>query len=339
METRNDNPLSMDPSAEIERILTFLVEAVEKNLRRKGVVLGLSGGIDSSVCAALALRAFGPQRVRVLLMPERECDPGTTDMGRFVASHLGLEPMTEEISGLLEASGCYRRRDEAIREVVPDFGEGWTMKIKLPGRLKETGRLNVFKLEVRDPSGRHAEYRLRPGVLARIIAATNFKQRCRKMLEYHSADLLNFAVLGTPNRLEYELGFFVKNGDGAADLKPIAHLYKTQVRALGRALGLPREVLEQTPTTDTYSLAQTQEEFFFGLPLEELDRCLAGLHAGEAAAATAEALGWTEEEVERVRADLRRRIRGTTYLHAPALSLHEGVPGERLRLGEAAGRP
>ena len=115
-----------------------------------------------------------------------------------------------------------------------------------------------------------------------IVAATNFKQRIRKTLEYFHADRLNYAVVGTPNRLEYDQGFFVKNGDGAADVKPIAHLYKTQVYALARHLGLPEEICNGAPTTDTYSLPQGQDEFYFALPYDQMDLALWALNHGAA---------------------------------------------------------
>src|SRR5690606_30847455 len=111
-------------------------------------------------------------------------------------------------------------------------------------------------------------------------AATNFKQRVRKMMEYHYADRFNYAVIGTPNRLEYDQGFFVKNGDGSADLKPIAHLYKTQVYRMAEHLGVPAEICRRAPTTDTYSLEQSQDEFYWALPYQKLDVCLFALNNG-----------------------------------------------------------
>ena len=94
---------------------------------------------------------------------------------------------------------------------------------------------------------------------------------------------MNYAVIGTPNRLEYDQGFFVKNGDGSADVKPIAHLYKTQVYALARHMKLPKEICEAIPTTDTYSLAQGQDEFYFALPYAQMDLALYALNHGYSA--------------------------------------------------------
>ncbi|MGM0577450.1 MAG: NAD(+) synthase [Myxococcota bacterium] len=99
-----------------------------------------------------------------------------------------------------------------------------------------------------------------------LVAAASFKQYVRKMMEYYHADRLVYAVVGTPNRLERDQGFFVMGGDGAADVKPIAHLYKTQVYALADWMRLPDEVSFRAPTTDTCSMDQNQEEFFFSVP-------------------------------------------------------------------------
>jgi NAD+ synthase len=135
------------------------------------------------------------------------------------------------------------------------------------------------------------------------------------MIEYYHADRLNYAVIGTPNRLEYDQGFFVKNGDGAADLKPIAHLYKTQVYALAKALDLPEDITSARPTTDTYSLAQGQDEFYFALPYEQMDLALWAHNHAVAAADLAPVIGITEEHAKMIYEDIQAKRRATAYLH------------------------
>jgi NAD+ synthase len=154
-----------------------------------------------------------------------------------------------------------------------------------------------------------------------IVAATNFKQRLRKTLEYFHADRLNYAVVGTPNRLEYDQGFFVKLGDGAADVKPIAHLYKTQVYAMARALGLPEVICSATPTTDTYTLPQGQDEFYFALPYAQMDLALWAVDHAVPTATLAAALSLGEAAAERVVADIAAKRRAAVYLHAAAETL------------------
>jgi NAD+ synthase len=305
--------LTLDAEAEIERIATGL-RAQLRAMRKRGLVLGLSGGIDSSVSLALAARAAGAANVFAIFMPENDSDPESLRLGRLAAATFGVEAAVEDIGPALLAMGCYARRDAFIREIVPEYGEGWASKIVIASSLESQG-YNISSLVVQDPQGKQTRLRMPAAVYLGIVAATNMKQRTRKQIEYFHADRLNYAVIGTPNRLEYDQGFFVKNGDGAADVKPIAHLYKTQVYALAAHLGIPEEIRKRPPTTDTYSLAQTQEEFYFSLPYERMDLCLYGLNNGIAAGIVAQAAGLTEAQVVRVWADIGAKRRATRYLH------------------------
>jgi NAD+ synthase len=313
-----DDVLALDAEAEIERIAQSLRAQVLGEFRRRGAVMGLSGGIDSSVVAALCVRAFGKDKVLGLFMPERHSSDDALTLGRMLAESLGIEALIEDVTPALEGLGCYRRQDEAIRSIVPQYGEGWKCKLVLPSIL-EAGRLNVTRLTVQNPQGQVTTVRLTPAAYLQIVAATNYKQRVRKMTEYYHADRLNYAVAGTPNRLEYDQGFFVKQGDGAADVKPIAHLYKTQVYQLAAQLGIPEEIRRRPPTTDTFSMPQTQEEFYFALPYHRMDLCLYALNHGIAAAEVAPLVELTPEQVERVFKDIAAKRRATKYLHTPPL--------------------
>ena len=314
---RND-VLAIDADAQIERIAQSLRAQVLGEFRRRGAVLGLSGGIDSSVVAALCVRAFGKEKVLGLFMPERHSSDDALTLGRLLADSLGIEAIVEDIAPALEGLGCYRRQDEAIRSIVPQYGGDWKCKLVLPSIL-ETDRLNVTRLTVQSPQGEVSTVRLTPAAYLQIVAATNYKQRVRKMTEYYHADRLNYAVAGTPNRLEYDQGFFVKQGDGAADVKPIAHLYKTQVYQLAAHLGIPEEIRRRPPTTDTFSMPQTQEEFYFALPYDRMDLCLYALNQGIPAAEVAPLVELTPEQVERVFKDIEAKRRATKYLHTPPL--------------------
>jgi NAD+ synthase len=288
------------------------------DLRRRGMVVGLSGGIDSSVVTALCARALGPERVQVLLMPERVSSPESLTLGKMLTNQLGTPVLVEDIAATLEAAGCYARQTEAIRKMFPEYGDGWRNKITLPSIL-DSDRLNVSELTVESPTGERQTARMPVAAYLQMVAATNFKQRVRKMMEYYHADRLNYAVAGTPNRLEYDQGFFVKLGDGSADVKPIAHLYKSQVFALAEFLGVPEEIRRRPPTTDTFSLPQTQEEFFFALPYEKMDLCVFAHNHGVPVAEVAEATGLTSQQVERVFRDIEQKRRTTRYLHARPL--------------------
>ncbi len=305
--------LDLDVGSEVERVCADLRECIAGTLRKRGAVVAISGGVDSAVCAALAARALGPERVLVLILPERESSPESSPRARSLAASLGIEPLEEDISATLEAIGCYRRRDEAVRRVLPNYGLGWRMKIVVTGAME--GLINHFKLVAQSPDGALHEARLKLREYLQIVAATSFKQRVRKSLEYFHADRLNYAVIGTPNRLEYDQGFFVKNGDGSADMKPIAHLYKSQVYAIARYLRLPEEVASAEPTTDTYSLSQGQDEFYFVLPYRQMDLALWASNHAIAADELAGALGTTVEMARRIYDDIGAKRRATETLH------------------------
>jgi NAD+ synthase len=306
--------LRIDAAAVSRQIEESIRDTVLRRLRRKGVVLGLSGGIDSSVVCGLAVRALGPERVIGLFMPEADSSPDSLDLGRLVADTFGVKTYVEDISATLAATGCYRRRDDAIRTMLPQYGEGYRCKIVLPDLIDRSGYA-VYSMVVADPDGKEVRVRLSIDAYLGIVAATNFKQRVRKMVEYYYADRFRFAVAGTPNLLEYDQGFFVKNGDGAADLKPIAHLYKSQVYQLAAFLGVPDEIRRRRPTTDTYPLEQSQEEFYFGLSLEKTDLCLYAKNHGIAAEQAAEALGLTPEQAQRAYQMLDSKREAARYLH------------------------
>jgi len=285
---------------------------------RKGAVVAVSGGIDSSVVASLCVRALGPERVLLLMLPERDSSPEALELGALLATHLGAASVVEDIAPALASLGCYRRQDEAIRKVVPEYGDGYRCKVVLPSIL-EHDRLNLSMLTVEAPSGERRTVRLPLASYLQLIAATNFKQRVRKTFEYYHADRLHYVVAGTPNRLEYDQGFFVKLGDGAADIKPIAHLYKTQVYALAEHIGVPEVIRRRPPTTDTFSLPQGQDEFYFALPHDKMDLCLYAHNHGVAAAEVGPAVGLTAEQVERIYRDIEQKRRTTRYLHAKPL--------------------
>jgi len=309
--------LRIDPAAETGRIVDALRGQLRR-LRRKGVVLGLSGGIDSSVTAALCVEAIGPERVLGLLMPERDCSSESVTLGRMVAEHYGVDTRLENIGPTLDALGCYAKRDAALRRVLPEYQPAWRWKIALPSLFEDAG-YRIFHVVARDEHGREHRRRIPLEAYQEIVAATNFKQRVRKMMEYYHADRLRYAVAGTPNRLEHDQGFFVKNGDGSADVKPIAHLLKGQVYQLAEHLGVPEEIRRRPPTTDTYSLEQTQEEFFFSLPYEQMDACLWGREHAVPESEVADACGLSTSQVERVYADIDAKRRAAEYLHARPL--------------------
>jgi len=316
--------LKIDCERECDRISQILQKLLAEQFKKRGFVLGLSGGIDSSVVGALCVRAVGKERVLGLLMPEKDSSSDTLYLSRMIADHLEIQTVHHDITPILDAVGCYQNRDEAIRKVIPEYSADYKCKITLPSIL-DSEKYRIFSVTVESPDGEKKTKRMSTQSYLGVLSASNFKQRVRKMLEYYHADRLNYAVAGTPNRQEYDQGFFVKLGDGAADTKPIAHLYKTQVYQLAEYLGVPPEIRRRPPTTDTYSMPQSQEEFFFSLPYDKMDLCLYGKNHDIPVDEVADAAGLTTEQLERVYRDIDSKREATRYLHSPPVLMEDVV--------------
>jgi NAD+ synthase len=314
--------LQLDAPGEVEKITGAIKKMMHDEFKRQGLVVAMSGGVDSSVVGALCVKALGKEHVLGLLLPEKDSSNDTLRLSRLIADHLGVETIHEDITGILKAVGCYERQAEAIRQIIPEYTEEYKAKIVLPS-VVQSKSFRLFSIVVQSPSGETIKKRLSPTAYLGIVAATNFKQRVRKMLEYYHADRLNYAVAGTPNRLEYDQGFFVKLGDGSADVKPIAHLYKTQVYQLAEYLDIPQEIRSRPPTTDTYSMPQSQEEFYFSLPYNKMDLCLYGINNNLPIGEVAEAVGLTEEQTRRVYNDIEQKRKTTRYQHLSPLLIEE----------------
>ena len=315
--------LQLDPEQEVPRIVERLHHDIFHVLKRKGGVLGVSGGVDSAVVLALAVRAIDPRRLTVVLMPERESSQESILLGREVCRQFGVTPLVEDITEPLYGFGSYRRRDTAVRELFPEYDSSYKLKITLPDDLLDSDTLNFYRLTIVNPEGESKSARLRPSQLRQIVAATNFKQRSRAAMLYYHAELHDYAVIGTPQKNEHDQGFFVKYGDSAMDVQPIGHLYKTQVYQLADYLNIPESICSRPPTSDTYSAASTQEEFFFRLPFDLMDLIWYGLKHQVPASVIAQALDLTEEQVTRVFVDLQRKQRTTAYLRTPPLGLFD----------------
>lgn len=320
-QTFDRRALDLDVTQETDRIVEALREHVHKTLHKQGAVVGISGGIDSSLVLALCVKAFGPDHVIGVILPEGESSPDSARLAHLLAHQLGVTTETEDITGALHGFDCYRRRDAAIKRLFPDFGAGWKAKIVLAGNLLEQAALNVFKLTVTDPGGHEYSKRLPAREFAQIVAASNFKQRSRMSMLYYHAELRNHAVIGTANKNEYALGFFVKYGDGGNDIQPIVHLFKTQVYQLAKYMNVPDEIQQRTPTTDTYPGGSTQEEFFYRVPFDILDTVWLGYERNLPHAAIAHGLGLSVEQVDRIVTDIVSKQRATAYLRAAPIEL------------------
>jgi NAD+ synthase len=313
--------LKIDCEKTQEQLTNTIITQIRDDLKKTGAVIGISGGVDSSLCAALCAKALGPDRVLGVLMPEQDSSPDSRELALELAARFGFETVTEVITDGLSGMHCYERRDEAIRQVFPNYNSKWKSKIVISGNILDSKAFNFFKLEVEDESGQKMTKRLPRSAYLQVVAASNLKQRLRMTTLYYQAERLNWAVIGTGNKDEHMQGFFVKYGDGGADLKPIAHLFKVQVFELARHLGVPESILERIPTTDTYSAECTQEEFFFGLDFYNMDMIWYAMENDIPAAKVAEVLGLTTGQIERAVNGIQRKIIATEYLRAAPLEM------------------
>lgn len=310
------------PAEEAEKLIAWLREMNMTQLRRDGGVVGVSGGIDSATVFYLMVHAFGAKNVIALTLPDRDSSGMSASLALEMADRLGVEAVQVDLTDVLQAYGCYRLRDEAVRHALPDFDpEQDKAKIVLPENLLGEATLNIFSVVVIKPDGRQIRRRLGVAELRQIVAASNMKQRARMMRLYYEAEYRNFSVIGTANKNEYDLGFFVKYGDGGADLFPIKHLFKTQVYALARYLGVPSAIIERPPTTDTYSAECTQEEFFYRLPFEVLDGIWEASEQQQPSEQIAREYGLHIKQVENVLDDIRRKKSTTEYLRCEPLAV------------------
>ena len=295
-------------------IISKLKSDVAQKLQRRGAVIGISGGIDSSVCLALSAKAFGPEKVTAIMLPEQDSSEDSKTLALKLADKFNVKTLEENITKALDGFGCYERRDEAIARVITDF-DPKVDKAKI--EIKQDIGKNmpgIFSVTVIKPNGEVVSKLLPVNEYLQIVASTNFKQRSRMSMLYYHAERLHYAVIGTPNKHEVEQGFFVKHGDGGADVMPIGHLYKTQVYQLARHMGVPQEIIDRTPTTDTYTAEQTQEDFFYQMPFIDMDLIWYGWENKYEAEEVGRVMGKTAEEIENIYKSFRRKKNTTEYL-------------------------
>lgn len=310
----------------VDKIVQKMKDDVLHVFKRNGAVIGISGGIDSSVCMALAAKAFGPDKVLGIMMPEHDSSPDSENLACELASKFGVKAIKEDLTPTLAGLKCYERRDEAVIRVFPEY-DPKTYKMKIG--VRQSGLFNnlppLFSLMIIDKDGNQKDQLLSAKDYLQIVAASNFKQRSRMSMVYYHAEALHWAVIGTPNKHEQEQGFFVKYGDGAGDVMPIGNLYKTQVYQLAEYLGVPNEIIKRTPTTDTYSAEQTQEEFFYQLPFNLMDRFWYGFENGYSPKEVAEVMGETAERVEALFRNFERKRKTTEYLRMGPVRDYYGI--------------
>jgi len=316
----NKDILKIDCKKEEEKICSFIRHQTFL-MRRDGAVIGLSGGVDSALCAELCVKALGKRNVFGLILPEKESGRVSEEYALKQAKKLGIEYYIIDITPILESLNTYKNRDELIKEVFPEYKSHYRLKIASPPDLLSRDTLNYYTLIIDDGRGHMKSIRLKKKILLGVVAATNTKQRTRMMQLYYWAEKMNYIVCGTTNKSELIQGFFVKHGDGGVDIEPIAHLYKSQVYQLFKYIGGLAEIIHRAPTPDTYSLQVTDEEFYFRMPYEKLDILLFAWEKKIPMLDVCQVMNLTSDQVKRAYRDFASKYNATRHLRSLPPSL------------------
>jgi len=306
--------IRIDPERESAIVKEFMSAQTKKTPKRDGIIVGVSGGIDSAVVAALAVAAVGKEKVFGLILPEKDSSPDSARFARLVTDSLGIRHETMDLTGAVDSFGAYRVRDEIIRSIFPQYDESYRFNIRLPQNLLDVDRFNFYTLHIDDGRGNTAEKRLGKDQFLAITAAANVKIRSRMVALYFKGEQMNYMVAGTTNKTEFLLGDFCKFGDGGTDFECVSHLYKTQMYQLGEFFGTPREVMDRTPSPDTFSLAVSDKDFYFCLPFDILDPLLYAWEYKLDMNAVAEELGLKPEQIERAFRDFDSKHASTEHI-------------------------
>lgn len=307
--------LKIDPANETNRISEFIIDQTKRVFRRKsGVVVGLSGGIDSAVMAALAVHALGKENVIGLIMPEKESNPVSSKFANKHATELGIEFREVDITSTVDSVSAYKKRDNFIKSIVPEYEPGFKYNISLPTDLLERNAFNVYVLQVQMPDGTLVKKMLKLDAFRAVTSFANIKIRSRMIHLYAEAERRNMIVAGTTNRTEMILGDFCKFGDGGTDLEALAHLYKDQIYQLADYLNIIQEIVKREPSPDTFSLPVSDQEFFFRIPFDKLDLLLYAWEHDVSLSEAANVIGLSEDAVKRVFADFTSKNSATTHL-------------------------
>ncbi|MDD5040750.1 MAG: NAD(+) synthase [Patescibacteria group bacterium] len=305
------------PAVETARIIRVIRGKVLDKFRKKGVVIGLSGGVDSSVTACLAVRALGRDMVKALILPERETSIKSIGIARSVAKMLKINAEISDITDILAPMGVYSGRERIVKNYFPSYVQGDPYRVVQPPDMRTSDQLNVPILEAR-VNGRTMKELLAPADYLEIIALTNLKIRTRMLYLYNTAEKHNYAVMGTTNRTEFDLGFYVKYGDGGTDLEPLIDTYKTNVYVLAKYLGVPKAAIERPPSPDIYSLWADDSAMYFRLPYPVLDDILSAIEAGFGAEAISKSLKLPLNKTRMILRDISSKKRAAEYLRATA---------------------
>lgn len=310
----NLDVLKIDPAQELEKLTKFIMEQVRGVFRRKGIVVGLSGGIDSACMAAIAVQTVGKERVVGLVLPEKESNPVSAEFATKHAENLGIEYRVIDVSPTVESVLNYSWRDEFVQKLIPEYKPGYKYNITLPTDLLERDSYNFYRLQVQIPDGELKSVRLNLDEFRTITSFANIKIRARMLHLYNEAERRSLVVAGTTNRTEFILGDYCKYGDGGTDIEPFSYLYKNQIYQISEYLNVIPEIINRQPSPDTFSLPVSDQEFFFRIPFDKLDYLLYAWENEVPSEEVANVLDLSEEAVKRVYKDFTSKNRATAHL-------------------------
>ena len=309
----NLDVLKIDPVQELDKLSEFIVGQMNA-FRKKGVIVGLSGGIDSACIAAVTVHAIGKEKVIGLVLPESESNPISSEYAIKHAQALGIEHRQINITSTVDSIVKYKWRDEFLQKMIPEYKPGYKYNITLPTDLLERASFSFYRLQVQMPDGELKSKRLNLDEFLTITSFANIKIRSRMLHLYAEAEKRNLLVVGTTNRTEFLLGDFCKYGDGGTDIEPFTHLYKNQIYQLSDYLEVIPEIVDRQPSPDTFSLPVSDQEFFFRISFDKLDHLLYAWEHEVPTNVAAKVLDLSEDAVGRAYKDFASKYRATAHL-------------------------
>ena len=256
----------------VDSICDFIKNEITNKFQRNGAIIGLSGGIDSAVTAALCVKAIGHEKVLGLIMPEKESELESQVLAKQFADKYNIKTKIIDISSILDSFGVYENKEKIVKEKFTNFNNDCKYRLVVPPKFENT--VGIPYLDILDDKNKQHKLKISSFEFLALTAATSIKHRVRMTMLYYHGEKNHLTVMGTTNKSEYLQGYFVKYGDGGSDIEPLANLYKSQIYQLGQFLNIPKEILTKDASPDVWSFTTNDEEFFYSVSYDIVDLIL-----------------------------------------------------------------